>query len=53
MPTNLSDPAFEPTDEQLVALSERAFEDLRKKHLELDAKLRARILAARKQRKSR
>lgn len=53
MPINLSDPAFEPTDEQLVGLSERAFSNLSSKNVELNAKLRARILAARHQRKSR
>jgi hypothetical protein len=53
VPINLSDPDFEPTDEQLVGLSKRAFANLEERRLDIEAKLRARIRAARELRKAR
>jgi hypothetical protein len=44
---NLSDPAFEPTDEQLTGLSSRAFAGVRAAHQRALAKLREQIAAAR------
>lgn len=44
---NLADPDFEPTDEDLIGLSQRAFAHVRKEHEELRVKLRADIAAAR------
>jgi hypothetical protein len=46
-PINLADPAFEPTDQQLVDLSKRAFADLPAKRRAIDAKVRESIRAAR------
>ena len=40
---NLSDPAFEPTDEQLIGLSKRAFAGVAAKHQAVLARLRAEI----------
>lgn len=48
MPTiNLADPAFEPTDQQLVDLSKRAFANLPEKRRAIDSKVRESIRAAR------
>lgn len=48
MPTiNLADPAFEPTDQQLVDLSKRAFANLPEKRRAIDSKVREGIRAAR------
>lgn len=47
MADNLSDPAFEPSDEQLQQLSRDAFADLGAQRLAADAKLRAEIAAFR------
>lgn len=48
MPTiNLADPAFEPTDQQLVDLSKRAFANLPEKRRAIDLKVRESIRAAR------
>jgi hypothetical protein len=44
---NLSDPDFEPTDEQLIGLSKRAFAGVTAKHETALAKLRAEIELAR------
>jgi hypothetical protein len=44
---NLADPAFEPTDEDLIGLSKRAFAHVRKTHEESLRRLRAEIAAAR------
>jgi hypothetical protein len=44
---NLADPAFEPTDEQLVGLSTRAFAGVRAAHERSMARLRAEIAVAR------
>lgn len=44
---NLADPEFEPTDEQLTALSARAFAGVRAEHDVVLQKLRAQIAAAR------
>ena len=46
-PINLSDPSFEPTDEQLAGLSARAFAGVRAAHERAMAKLRVDIAAAR------
>jgi hypothetical protein len=46
-PINLADPAFEPTDEQLVELSKGAFANLREKHRAVDATVQAQIQLAR------
>jgi hypothetical protein len=40
---NLADPDFEPTDEQLIELSKRAFADVKARHEAALAKLRAEI----------
>jgi hypothetical protein len=42
-PGNLADPDFEPTDEDLVGLSKRAFAGVRSEHEESLRKLRAEI----------
>jgi hypothetical protein len=44
---NLADPDFEPSDEDLIGLSQRAFAHVRKAHEESMVKLRADIAAAR------
>lgn len=44
---NLADPDFEPTDEQLIGLSKRAFAGVTAKHEAALAKLRAEIELAR------
>jgi hypothetical protein len=46
-PINLADPAFEPTDQQLVDLSKRAFADLPEKRRAIDEKVRESIRVAR------
>jgi hypothetical protein len=46
-PINLSDPDFEPTDEQLIGLSARAFAGVRAAHQRALAKLREEIAEAR------
>jgi len=46
---NLADPDFEPTDEQLIGLSKRAFADVTANHEAALAKLRAEIAVARVQ----
>ncbi|HEY3803939.1 MAG TPA: hypothetical protein VGL61_15090 [Kofleriaceae bacterium] len=46
-PINLADPAFEPTDQQLVDLSKRAFADLPEKRRAIDTKVRESIRVAR------
>jgi len=43
---NLADPDFEPTDEDLIGLSERAFAHVREEHEASLRKLRADIAAA-------
>ncbi len=40
---HLEDPSFEPTDEELVALSQRAFAHVREEHQASLAKLRAEV----------
>jgi hypothetical protein len=40
---NLADPDFEPTDEQLMELSKRAFADVKERHEAVLAKMRAEI----------
>jgi hypothetical protein len=40
---NLADPSFEPTDEQLIGLSKRAFAGVKAKHDAVLAKLRTEI----------
>jgi hypothetical protein len=45
-PINLADPAFEPTDEQLIGLSKRAFAGVSAAHERAMAKLRAQIADA-------
>jgi hypothetical protein len=47
-PKRLADPAFEPTDEDLIGLSKRAFAHVRDAREESLRKLRAEIGAARK-----
>ena len=47
MPINLADPAFEPTDEQLVDLAKKAFANLPEKHRAIDAKIQEEIRLAR------
>jgi hypothetical protein len=47
-PKRLSDPAFEPTDEDLIGLSERAFAHVRGAHQESLRKMREDIASARK-----
>jgi hypothetical protein len=44
---NLADPAFEPTDEDLIGLAKRAFAHVREAHEESLRKVRADIAAAR------
>jgi hypothetical protein len=44
---NLADPAFEPTDEDLIGLSKRAFAHVRQAHEDSLRRLRADIAAAR------
>jgi hypothetical protein len=44
---NLADPAFEPTDEDLIGLSKRAFAHVREAQADSLRKLRADIAAAR------
>ncbi len=46
-PINLADPAFEPTDQQLVDLSKRAFADVGTQHRDSLAKLRSEIATLR------
>lgn len=45
-PGNLADPAFEPTDEDLIGLSKRAFAHVREQHEESLRKIRAEIAVA-------
>ena len=47
-PKRLSDPAFEPTDEDLIGLSKRAFAHVRGAHEESLRKMREDIAAASK-----
>jgi hypothetical protein len=47
-PKRLADPAFEPTDEDLIGLSKRAFAHVRGAHQESLRKMREDIAAARK-----
>jgi predicted small metal-binding protein len=47
-PKRLSDPAFEPTDEDLIGLSKRAFAHIRGAHQESLRKMREDIAAASK-----
>ncbi|HVH41214.1 MAG TPA: hypothetical protein VM925_02690 [Labilithrix sp.] len=46
-PGNLADPDFEPTDEDLIGLSRRAFAGVRDEHEKALEKLRADIESAR------
>jgi len=46
-PVNLTDPEFEPSDEDLVGLSTRAFAGVRTANTEIVRKLRAEIEVAR------
>ena len=46
---NLADPGFEPTDEQLIGLSKRAFAGVTAKYDTAFAKLRAEIAVTSKQ----
>ncbi len=46
---NLADPDFEPSDEQLIELSRRAFGDVKARHEAALARLRAEIAARGKQ----
>jgi len=46
---DLADPAFEPSDEQLIGLAARAFAGVEARHQQALAKLRAEIAAAREQ----
>jgi hypothetical protein len=46
---NLADPDFEPTDEQLIGLSVRAFAGVRAAHEAAMARLRAEIAVAREE----
>lgn len=48
-PINLADPDFEPTDEQLIGLSKRAFAGVNDRHAAALAKMRAEIDATRGQ----
>jgi hypothetical protein len=43
MAINLADPSFEPTDEELIGLSKRAFADVKAQNAEMLLKLRERI----------
>lgn len=45
---NLADPDFEPTDEQLQALSKRAFADVARQHADALRRLEASIAERRK-----
>ncbi len=45
---NLADPDFEPTDEDLIGLSKRAFAHVREEHEASLRRLRVEIAAARK-----
>ena len=47
-PKRLADPAFEPTDEDLVGISKRAFAHVPAAHEESLRKMRGEIAAARK-----
>jgi hypothetical protein len=47
MTQDLTDPGFEPTDEQLRNLSQRAFEGARRAHEQALVRLRAEIAAER------
>jgi predicted small metal-binding protein len=47
-PKRLADPAFEPTDEDLIGLSKRAFAHVRDAHQESLHKMREDIAAASK-----
>jgi predicted small metal-binding protein len=47
-PKRFSDPAFEPTDEDLIGLSKRAFAHIRGAHQESLRKMREDIAAASK-----
>jgi hypothetical protein len=40
---NLADPSFEPTDEDLIGLSQRAFADVKARNAEMLEKMRERI----------
>jgi hypothetical protein len=44
-PIDLADPTFEPTDEDLIGLSQRAFADVKAQNAEMLRKLRERIRA--------
>lgn len=46
-PGNLADPDFEPSDEDLIGLSRRAFANVRSEHERALEKLRAEIARAR------
>lgn len=46
---NLADPSFEPSGEQLQALSKRAFAGVREAHEHVLARLRAEIAVAHKE----
>jgi hypothetical protein len=48
-PKRLSDPAFEPTDEDLIGLSKRAFAHVREAHEASLRKMREDIAAARRE----
>jgi hypothetical protein len=48
-PTNLADPSFEPTDEQLQELSRRAFAGVAEANAKILATLRVQIAAARQE----
>jgi hypothetical protein len=43
MSINLADPSFEPTDEDLIGLSKRAFAGVKAQNAEMLCKLRERI----------
>jgi hypothetical protein len=45
---NLADPSFEPTDEQLIGLSARAFANVARKHQVALEQLRAKIAEGRR-----
>ncbi len=49
MRTRLADPDYEPTDEELMALSRAAFADVGERHRRALAKLHAEIAEARRQ----
>jgi hypothetical protein len=51
MRTRLADPDFEPTDEELMALSRAAFADVGERHRVALAKLHAEIAEARRQKR--